>query len=136
MSIADRVAALSPGRVGVAAVVAAIGGLVGLGVGIATGSIPLVVAAYAVIFGAGLLPAVADWCKATAAVEAVRRKNHEQVRIGSPQRCVETDTPSLTEARAIIKAYYAHLMNDHYSGSGRFQERVSAQDQPGHGRVH
>jgi hypothetical protein len=134
MSIAERLAALSPGRLAVATGVAAIGGMAGLFVGIAVGSVPLVVAAYAVIFGAGLLPAVADWCEANAAVEAIERRNKEQTAIDTPQRCV--DRPALTEARAIIKAKYAHLMNEPYSGSVRFQERVSAENQAGRERAH
>ena len=136
MSIAERVAALSPGRLDVASAVAAIGGLVGVGIGFATGSVPLVVAAYAVIFGAGLLPAVADWCRATAAVEAIRRENCEQATITTPERCVEPQISSREEAEARIKAHYARLMNEPYAGSGRFQDRVSAEDEHCWDRVH
>lgn len=136
MSIADRVAALSPGRLGVATAVAAIGGLVGLGIGIASGSVPIVVAASVVIFGAGLLPAVADWCQATAAVEAIRLENHQQAATATPERCVEPQMSSREDAEARIKAYYVRLMNEPYTGSGRFQERVSADDQADRERVH
>jgi len=41
--------------------VAACCGLAGLGVGVAIGSVPLLIAAYAIILGAYVLPAVADW---------------------------------------------------------------------------
>ncbi len=78
MSIAGRVAALSPRRLGVATAVAAIGGLTGVIVGFASGTWPLVVDAYAVILGAGLVPAVADWCGTNAAVEAIHRHNKAQ----------------------------------------------------------
>ena len=103
----DRITAGPPGGWDVAAAIAvglgAVCGLAGLIVGIATGSVPLLVASFAVILGAGLIPAVADWHGAKAAVEAIERRNEEQIAIDTPQRCV--DTPSLTEARARIKAY-------------------------------
>ena len=66
------------------------GGLAGLVRGIAIGSVPLVITSCAAVFGAGLAPAVADWCSATAAVEAIHRQNQ---------------TASREEALAQIKAY-------------------------------
>jgi hypothetical protein len=134
MSIAERVAALSPGKLSLATAVAAIGGLAGAGIGFATGNVPLVIASYAVTFGAYLLPAVADWCCATAAVEAARRQCQEQMAIDTPERCVETASPSREEALAKIRAYYAPL--ELQTGSGRFRERLSAEDEPGWDRVH
>jgi len=98
--------------------------------------VPLVVAAFAVILGSGILPAVADWHQANAAVEAVRRENHERAAIATPERCAEPMMSSREDAEAKIKAYYARVMNARYSGSARFQERVSAEDQPDRERVH
>ncbi len=136
----DRITAGPPGAWDVAAAIAAgLGatfGLAGLLVGIITGSAPLAIAAFAVIFGTGLLPAIADWRDTRVAVEAIEQRNKEQTAIDGVQCCVETQTPSLTEARDRIKAYYAHLMSERYSGSGRFQERVSAEAAPGRERVH
>ena len=51
------------------------GGLAGLVRGIAIGSVPLVIASCAAVFRAGLTLAIADWCFATAAVEAIHRRN-------------------------------------------------------------
>src|SRR6202035_2081040 len=110
-----------------AAGVGAIGGLLGVIVGVANGNVPLAVAAFAVVLGSGMLPAVADWREATGVVEAIRRENHEQSAIATPERCVKPQISSREEAEAKIKAYYARVMNDPYTGSGRFQERVSAE---------
>lgn len=132
----DRLGALSSRTRDVVTLVAAICGLGGVGVGIATGSTLLLVAAYAVVFAAGLVPAVADWCEANAALEAIHRQNEEQSAIDTPQRCVETNIASREEAEAKIKAYYARLECEPDTGSGRFQELVSVQHQPGWDRVH
>jgi hypothetical protein len=71
MSWLDRLAALPPRRLAVATGVAAICGLAGVVIGLAGGMLPMAIASYAVLLGAGLLPAVMDWRKANAAVEAV-----------------------------------------------------------------
>jgi hypothetical protein len=135
MSIAERVAALSPGRLGVATGLVAIVGLAGVIGGLAIGSVPLMMACCAVtFFGATLLPAVADWCQATAAVEAIRRKNHEEAAMDMPGHGVETPSPSREQMLANIRACYARL--EPQPGSGRFCERLSAGDEPGWDRLH
>ena len=97
------------------------GGLVGLVRGIASGSVPLVIASCAALFGAGLAPAVVDWCSATAAGEAIHRQN---------------PTPSREEAFAQIKAYRACLDSEPDTGDWRFQELVSGQPDASRYRVH
>jgi hypothetical protein len=97
------------------------GGLAGLVRGIAIGSVPLVIASCAAVFRALLAPAVADWCSATAAVEAIHRPNQ---------------TPSREEALAQIKAYRARLDSEPDTGDRRFQELVSGQPEAGRDRVH
>jgi len=97
------------------------GGLAGLVRGIAIGSVPLVIASCAAVFRAGLALAVADWRSATAAVEAIHRRNQ---------------TPSREEALAQIKAYRARLDSEPDTGDRRFQELVSGQPEAGLARVH
>jgi hypothetical protein len=97
------------------------GGLAGLVRSIAIGSVPLVIASCAAVFHAGLTLAVADWCSATAAVEAIHRRNQ---------------TPSQEKALAQIKAYRARLDSEPDTGDRRFQELVSGQPQAGRDRVH
>ena len=97
------------------------GGLAGLVRGIAIGSVPLVIASCAAVFRAGLTLAVADWCSATAAVEAIHRRNQ---------------TPSREKALAQIKAYRARLDSEPDTGDRRFQELVSGQPKAGGDGVH
>ena len=97
------------------------GGLAGLVRGIAIGSAPLVIASCAALFGAGLAPAVVDWCSATAAGEAIHRQN---------------PTPSREEAFAQIKGYRARLDSEPDTGNRRVQELVSGQPEAGRDRVH
>jgi hypothetical protein len=61
------------------------GGLAGLVRSVAIGSVPLVIASCAAVFGAGLAPAVADWSSATAAVEASHRQNQTPSREEAPR---------------------------------------------------
>jgi hypothetical protein len=97
------------------------GGLAGLVRGIAIGSVPLLIASCAAVFRAGLAPAVADRCSATAAVEAIHRRDQ---------------TPSREEALAQIKPYRARLDSEPDTGDRRFQELVSGQPEAGRDRVH
>ena len=87
------------------------GGLAGLVRSIAIGSVPLVITSCAAVFGAGLAPAVADWCSVTAAVEAIHRQNQ---------------TPSREEALAQIKAYRARLDSEPDTGDRRFRSWCQA----------
>lgn len=132
----QRLNAMPRKTLAVATVIAALGGLAGVIGGLTMGSVPLVIGSCAVTFSAGLIPAVADWCQATAAVEASRRANHEQAAIATPERRVEPPMSSREETIAAIKAYYARLEGLPDSGSGRFQELVSVEHQPGWDRVH
>jgi hypothetical protein len=97
------------------------GGSAGLVCGIVIGSVPLVIASCAAVFRAGLAPAVADWRSATAAVEAIHRRNQ---------------TPSREEAVAQIKAHRARLNSEPDTGDRRFQELLSGQPEAGRDRVH
>jgi hypothetical protein len=97
------------------------GGVAGPVRGIAIGSVPLVIASCAAVFRAGLTLAIADWCFATAAVEAIHRRNQ---------------TPSREKALAHIKAYRARLDSEPDTGDRRFQELVSGRPQAGRDRVH
>jgi hypothetical protein len=97
------------------------GGLAGLVRGIAIGSVPLVIASCAAVFGAGLASAVADWYCATAGIEAIHRRNQ---------------TPSREEALAQIKAYRARLDSEPDTGDRRFPELVSGQPEAGRDGVH
>src|SRR3954447_13782228 len=89
--------------------------------GIAIGSVPLVIASCAALFGAGLAPAVVDWCSATAAVEAIHRQNQ---------------TPSREEASTQMKAPRVRLDSEPDTGDRRSQELVSGLPEAGRDRVH
>jgi hypothetical protein len=80
------------------------GGSAGLVCGIVIGSVPLVIASCAAVFRAGLTPAVADWRSATAAVEAIHRRNQTSWR---------------EEAVAQIKAHRARLAGQPEAGRDR-----------------
>jgi hypothetical protein len=136
MSWSERLAALPPGRLVAATGFAVICGFVGVAVAVGTGSVPVAVAGYVLILGAGLLPAVADWCQANAAVEAIRRQYKEGTAVDAPQRGVESQTPAREEAEARIKAYYARLAWEPDTGPGRFPERLSVEAQLGRERLH
>jgi hypothetical protein len=88
---------------------------------IVIGSVPLMIASCAAVFRAGPAPAVADWRSATAAVEAIHRRNQ---------------TPSREEAVAQIKAHRARLNSESDTGDRRFQELLSGQPEAGRDRVH
>jgi hypothetical protein len=136
MSWSDRRTEGPPKRMALAPFVTAMCVLAGLGVGIATGSVALMVTAFAVVVGAGLLPAVMDWRASRAAVEAIRQQNKKHTGIKPPEGCVETQTPGPEEAKARITAYYARLAREPDAGSGRFQERVAVQQQAVRDRGH
>lgn len=129
MAASNRLRGLSPKAWALAACLAAWAGLAAIVVGIASGwGWPPLVAAYAVVFGANLVPSIADWRAASADVEAIRRQEKE--------RAMPSGPPSQKEVPARIMAYDARLEDEPASGSGRFQERLSLQRQPGRDRLH
>jgi hypothetical protein len=86
MARSDRVGGLSPRAWGLASCLAALLGLAGVGVSVATGSVPLLVLAYAMIFGAGLIPSLVDL--------------HHAKAQGQPQK-TQADRPQLYGGRDI-----------------------------------
>ena len=104
---------------------AAIGGLATVALAVATGNVPMMIAAGAVIFGAALLPVAVGVVNA---VLEARRQDQTSAASESPGRDVE---PGIKERLAEIKAFYARPGNEPESGEGRFRELVSAEPEAG-----
>jgi hypothetical protein len=126
---------ITPKGVAGTAMIAAIGGLAAAIGGVVTGNVPLAVAGFAVVLGANLAPAVADWWAVHARHEASCQRERERA-ASVAGRDVQ---PDIQEQLAEVKSYYARSARSLESGEGRFQELVSlnsALDPPGWDRQH
>jgi hypothetical protein len=117
MKTARRIAAMEA--------VTAISGVVTLALAVATGSVPGMIAAGALIFAAALLPVAVGVVNA---VLEARREDQASSASEAPGRDVQ---PDVRECLDEIKAFYARPGHEPESGGGRFRELVSAEDEPG-----
>jgi hypothetical protein len=115
VSWSERIAALPPRTLAVAA------GLAGVVIGLASGTLPVVLASYAVIVGARVISAVAGWLERITAVDTTSPPSHEKTR---------------DELLAEVRAFGSRLEGGPETGIRRFQERVSAVQSPGRNRLH
>src|SRR6516165_5564114 len=113
-------------RIAVGKAVAGIAGLVTLVLGIATGNVPVVFGAAAVLAGAGILAAVADLRETEARCEAARQQQMEAAieREREPEFGIE-------ERMAALQGFYARLDGGAESRPVRFRERLEAEPEPG-----
>ena len=109
-----------------AAFLAAIGGVVAMVAGMTTGNLPLAFAGCAVVMGAHLAPAVADWWAVQARIQAADRRNGEDAASVQPVHDVQ---PDIKETLDDLKAYYARS-NSALEGGGRYQALVASADEP------
>jgi hypothetical protein len=128
MSWSEKIAALPPRWVAVATALIAVGGLAGMVTGFVIGSAPLAFVAGAVTLTANLIPAIADWCRATSASEAASGHSREAWAV----------EPEVQERLAELETYYACLRNGpEKKVGGRYQDLVSSSIDPaGWDRVH
>jgi hypothetical protein len=121
MKTARRIAAMEA--------LTAISGVATVVLAVATGSVPMMIAAGAFIFGAALLPVAAQ--AVSAGLEA-RRENQASAASEAAGRDVQ---PDIQECLAEIKAFYARPGNEPES-VGRFRELVSTEPEAGWHRLH
>ena len=117
-------------RIAAAKAVAAIAGVATVVLGIATGNVWVVVAAAAVVAGAGLLAAVEDLREAEARNDAACRRHQMEAAIDQAQ----DQELGIRERMAALRAYYTGLDSGVEVGTGRFRERLSAENAPGWNR--
>ena len=120
MKTARRIAAMEA--------VTAISGVVTAALAVATGNVPMMIAAGVIIFGAAALPVVAQ---AVSAVLEARREDQASSASEAPGRDAQ---PGIKERLSAIKAYYAHLGVEQEAG-GRFRELVSTEPEAGCDRL-
>jgi hypothetical protein len=121
MKTARRIAAMEA--------LTAIGGVATAVLAVATGSVPMMIAAGAFFFGAAALPVVAQ---AVSAVLEARR----EAQAAASEAAGRDVQPEIQECLAEIKAFYARPGNEPESGEGRFQELVSSEQETGWRRLH
>jgi hypothetical protein len=122
MKTARRIAAMEA--------LTAISGVATAALAVATGSVPMMIAAGAVIFGAALLPVAVGVVNA---VLEARREDQASLASEAPGRDVQ---PDIQECLGESKAFYACPGNEPESGGARFQELVSSEQETGWRRLH